>query len=76
MATKPTKTESLMRIRARRRICEVLEEQLVQDTTAESWRGAPWVEALIAQGVERRIIDLVAQDIGQKLRGIARSAKP
>lgn len=76
MKTKPTKTESLMRIRARRRIWQVLEQQLATAVNPLYARGSPWIHELIETGVPRAVIEKVAEEVMQKLRGHARSVRP
>lgn len=70
--TRPSRAQSLMRIRARRRICEVLCVTLEMDIGAN---GSAWVDELVNTGVERGIIVAVAEEIAQQLRGIARSVR-
>jgi hypothetical protein len=73
--TRPTRAQSLMRIRARKRICEALEGMLERDLLHPPGLDALWVRELVAANVERDIIVAVAKEIATSLRGMARSVR-
>lgn len=72
--TRPTRAQSLMRVRARKAMCEALEAALLRDV-ADLDLGVGWVNVLVSTGVERDIIVAVAKDIAATLRGMARSVR-